>query len=31
MRYMIIANMGLALSVMAALGKTIWYGKTIWF
>ena len=29
MRYTIIANLGLILSVLAVLGKSIW-GKSIW-
>lgn len=29
MRYVIISNLGLILSVLAVLGKSIW-GKSIW-
>jgi hypothetical protein len=29
MRYVIIANLGLILSVLAVLGKSVW-GKSIW-
>jgi hypothetical protein len=29
MRYMILANLGLILSVVAILGKSIW-GKSVW-
>jgi hypothetical protein len=29
MRYMILANLGLILSVVAILGKSVW-GKSVW-
>lgn len=29
MRYIIFANLGLIISVMAALGKSVW-GKSVW-
>lgn len=29
MRYMIFANLGLILSVLAVLGKSVW-GKSVW-
>jgi hypothetical protein len=29
MRYMIISNLGILLSILAVLGKSIW-GKSIW-
>lgn len=29
MRYVIIANLGLILSVLAVLGKSVW-GKSVW-
>ena len=30
MRYVVISNLGLILSVLAVLGKSVW-GKSVWF